>query len=230
MVIGGLPVTLATGPRACGKTTMLGIIAKLAHCDSVIFGDTSGIIDLHIKRETSIGKRLAEYRKDRASGKIIRNDALILEAIRQWIAWMNRNNTVKHVLLGGSPRSKEQSQFWKKYSSNSRVLHITIKDFGGILEGIKLRQKESGDSRTDESIESLQTAWNDYNELVVPGLKVFNGHVLNLDRSEPLLTRVEAAINHIYLPESVRKKWLHRLHTRDNPTRIEIERLDSQRN
>jgi len=230
MVISGLPVTLATGPRACGKTTLLGIIQELAHCDSVIFGDTSSIIDLHIQKGTQIGIRLAEYRKDRAAGKIIRNDELILEALRLWIDWKNMNGTVRHVLLGGSPRSKEQSLFWKKYSSNSRVLHITIKNFEDILEGIRLRQKGNGDSRTDESTQSLETSWRDYNELVVPGLKLFNGHVINLDRSEPLFNRVEAAIKHICLPDSVRKKWLHRLHTRDNPTRRKIEEFDSQRN
>lgn len=230
MVIGGIPVTLATGPRACGKTKLLSLLQELAHCDSVIFGDTSSIIDLHIEKQTAIGKQLATYRKDRASGKIIRNDALILEAIKQWINCQNKKGTVRHVLLGGSPRSEEQSLFWKKYSNNSRVLHITVENFDMLLNCVSLRQKESGASRSDEETKALQASWEDYNNLVVPGLKVFNGHVLNLNRSECLFKRVEAAIKHICLPDQVRRKWLHRLHTRDNPTRIKIEELDSQRN
>ena len=230
MVISGLPVTLATGPRACGKSKLLQILQTIAGCDSVIFGDTSSIIDLHIQKGTEIGKQLAKYRKERADGKIIRNDALILKALEQWIACMNMGGTVKHVLLGGSPRSKEQSLFWKKYSGNARVLHITVKDFDMLLKCVSIRQMEDGKSRTDEELEALKASWKDYNELVVPGLKVFNGHALDLDRSTPLLDRVERAIEHIALPNHVRDKWLRRLHTRNHPARVEISRLELQNN
>lgn len=230
MVIGGLAVTLATGPRACGKSKLLRILQTIAGCDSVIFGDTSEIIDLHIERGTPIGRRLAEYRKDRASGKIIRNDTLILDAIKQWIDWMNRNRTVKHVLLGGSPRSEEQSLFWKRYPGETRVLHITVKNFDMLLKCVSIRQAEDGKSRSDEELEALRASWRDYNEMVVPGLKVFNGHALDLDRSESLLNRVERAIEHISLPDHVRKKWLRRLHTRSHPARVEISRLEPQNN
>lgn len=230
MTVNGISVTLATGPRACGKSKLLQILETIAGCDSVIFGDTSEIIDLHIKKGTEIGIQLAEYRKDRASGKIIRNDALILKAIKQWIEYKNKNNTVRHVLLGGSPRSEEQSLFWKRYSGDTRVLHIKVEDFNTLLRCVNIRQEENGKKRPDEDLEALKASWKDYKELVVPGLRVFNGHALDLDRSKPLLERVEKAIEHISLPNHVRDKWLRRLHTRNHPARVEISRLEPPQN
>jgi adenylate kinase family enzyme len=217
--------TLATGSRACGKTTLLKLICNLAHCGGVVFEDTSNILDLHRKRETKIGIELKKYDADRANGKIL-PDELAFEAVTQWIHAKQEFQELKHILLAGSPRGVKQSQLWKQFAGqNIRVLHIPT-TLEQIERSVAQRQVENGEVRSDETVVAINNAWSEYQNKVVPGLKVFNGHVLDLPRQLSMRNRLERAIEHMAINDQVRHRWMRRLNTPTHPVSRRVDELD----
>lgn len=217
--------TLATGPRACGKTELLKLLRDLAHCGGVVFEDTSAILDLHKRRQTPIGIELTKYDNDRASGRILPDD-IVFEAVIQWVHAKNERQELKHILLAGSPRGVSQSKLWKQFGGNNlRVLHIpTSRE--QIKESVISRQVESGYVRPEEDEQGIETAWEEYQTKVVPGLKIFNGHAIDLPRSLPMRTRMESAIKHMAINQQVRYRWMRRLNTPTNPVSRRVDELD----
>ncbi len=217
--------TLATGTRACSKTTLLSLLHRLFHNGAVIMADTSDIINLHIKRKTPIGVQLEEFNEQKKSGKILPCDELVFEAIKQWVHAKSELQNVLHVLLAGSPRSPKQCKLWKEHTPNLRVINIHAEPHE-IEASVIHRQKITQAIRPDESPESLRNAWQDYKNLVVPGLKVFNGQAKTILRSQPMRVRLKETIDHIDVPENVRYRLHQRLDTPNHPVSMDVDKLD----
>lgn len=221
---GEVGFTLATGPRACGKSTLLSIVHKLMNNEHVVFTDTSEIICAHVDKGTEIGKRLRAHLEDMHSGVIIPNDELIVEAVFQWVEAAKRRKFF-HFLIGGSPRSIEQSRLWAKRTRNFRVIGINM-TFDDMRRSVITRNQKTGKMRPDENEEAIQRAWMEYHSKVRPGLSALNGEVLYLERRESLMDRVRKVVEHMLIPENVRKTLLHRLDCKEHPVTAEIEAMD----
>lgn len=220
-----LSFTLATGPRACGKSKQLKLIHELANHGNVVFGETSEILNTHITKNTRIGLELQKHSDKIKKGMIVPADDLVFEAIMQWVNAIRERQNVYHVLLSGSPRSTRQSVLWKQLSHPVRVVH-TRTTKSQVAEGIRLRQEETGIVRHDEFEEAVETAWGEYKEKIEPGLEVFNGHVLHNDRSEPMQKRLEKTINHMKIPPQIKVRWIKRLNQENHPVAIKVRMLD----
>jgi adenylate kinase family enzyme len=217
--------TLSTGPRACGKTTLLKLLAQLANNGCVIVADTSEIIDLHISKGTKLGQQLATYRAEKVAGKVLPCDKIVFEAVIQWVMAKQERQNVHHVLLGGSPRSEKQSRLWMGYTRQISVINIHAEPHE-VKDGVIRRQQITGVARPDETEEAIQNAINDYKNRILPGLEVFNGHVLRLKRSQPMRERLKLAINHGKWPDQVRRRMLVRLDTPTHPVSIMVDEMD----
>jgi hypothetical protein len=95
----------------------------------------------------------------------------------------------------------------------------------GVRDGVKCRQTETGVTRPDESDDSLLTSYAEYRSKVVPGLNTLNGQVLHLSRNEPLITQLGKVIDHIIVPDGVKKKLHRRLKSPVHPVRTRIEQI-----
>lgn len=219
------PITFATGPRACGKSTILKILCDLMNTDKAVFVDTSDIIDYHLTNKTELGRKLAAFAGERTDGSVMTCDDLIIEAVKMWMNHAFATRGMKHAFIGGSPRSVIQATTWKK-RPQVKVLHIHADDTQ-ITESIMRRQVETGKIRPEEAGPAIEKAKLDYREKILPGVQIFNGHALTLDRSEPLTERVLKALGHIHMPDNVRARCLSRLKTRDHPVVLRIREIES---
>ena len=220
------PLTFATGSRACGKSTMMELLCRLAHDTSVLCCiDTSDIIRKHIQKQTKIGISLSAHRDHMIAGKVIPAHDLIVEAVLLAAQQLWSECRTHQVLVSGTPRHIEQSKRIKESGHPIRVFHI-VQEKKDVADGIKMRQLETGSTRHDETSEAIENSWTEYEKIIIPALDPLNGHVLELKRSRPMRERLEQAIGHMLLPDHVRAKMLRRLNTRDHPVSEEVDVMD----
>lgn len=219
--------SLIVGPRACGKTTMSSLIRDLLHRDDIVSVDTSSILDWACEQNDDIARELNQRRQERSRG-IILPAQLVFNAISAWEHELKKRRNLTHLILAGSPRDPEQCQLWKTTRGDRfRVIHIKS-EMDGVRAGVKTRQTETGVIRQDESDDSLLTSYNEYRFKVLPGLNTLNGQVLHLSRNEPLITQLGKVIDHIIVPDGVKKKLHRRLHSPQHPVRLRIDQITAR--
>lgn len=216
--------TLCTGPRAGGKTTLLGLMNQLVGTGTTVFNDTSAILDHHIQNETQIGLQLLRLQQERDRGKIL-PARLVFDAVSSWIdGTLQAARMTHHFFLAGSPRDPDQSRLWKDTFPNLLVVHITT-TISEVMEGIRLRQK-TGQIRPDESEEAVLNGWNEYQEKVVPAICILNGKTIELPRSMPMIQKLEACIPRLPISGQVSSLMLKRLRDHNHPVAIKVREID----
>lgn len=224
------PLTFLVGPRACGKSTLARILRLLTDQDDsvLVHIETSNLIGVHMNKRTPLGILLLKHHESMRNGHVMQAHDVIVQMIMESATTIWSQLGTKQIVVTGTPRHPEQSKnvLGALGKGRVRVVHIR-QDKDQTTRGVLNRQKESGKVRTDETDKAIETAWQEYNSMILPAVGVFNGEALHINRSDPVNHRIVQVIHHMKMPDHFRAKILNRLNTRTHPASVEIARLDS---
>jgi adenylate kinase family enzyme len=217
-------ILLLTGPRGCSKSTLGKLTAELGKNWGMVWRDSSAILNLHMQKGTKVGEKLKPYLGDMRNGKVLPGE-LAFDAIQEWMGWVQDFQEVKHFILPGCTRSVEESACWKMIEAQVRAVHINATE-EQIIHGVKARQKETGVVRDDENPEAVLMAIKEHQKKIIPAVKVFGEKALFTHRSKPMRVRLTETVNHMHLPDNIRRRMLNRLETGSHPVCIRVNELD----
>ncbi len=223
------PLTLIVGPRACGKSTLAGVLRLITDKDSsvLVHIETSHLISMHMEKGTNIGIQLLAHQQSMQNGHVMQVHDVIVQMIMESAMTIWQELGTKQIVVTGTPRHPDQSNKIVATLGKNRVRVVHIQqDKSQTTRGVLHRQKETGNTRTDETDHAIEVAWQEYNDMILPAVNIFNGEALHIHRLDPMKKRVEQVLHHMKMPDTCRAKIISRLNTRDHPAAKRIAELD----
>lgn len=223
-------MTFLVGPRACGKSTLAEILRLLTDRNNsvLVHIETSTLINVHMNKKTDLGTQLLQHLESMRNGHVMQAHDIIVQMIMESATTIWKELGTKQIVVTGTPRHPEQSQRVIEILGKNRVKVVHIQqDKDQTTQSVIRRQRESGKVRTDETDQAIEIAWQEYNNMILPAVSIFNGEALHIHRSDPMKKRVEQVLHHMKMPDACRARILSRLNTRDHPAAKRIAELDS---
>ena len=160
------------GPPGAGKGTQSQYLQDKYEIKQLSTGDM-------LRAEVSSGSDLGNSVKSiMESGELV-SDQIMIEIIANAISQPECENG---FILDGFPRTVEQAKALDEMLVHMKrtIEHVVVLtvDEGILLDRIKARAAESGDTRADDNEETLKKRLNVYNEQTAPVLPYYQGNGL----------------------------------------------------
>ena len=173
-----LPAIVILGPRACGKTLLLGFLARL-YGGGLVVGDSSEICDNEIKNNTDVGRQLQACATARSSGDLYPS-GLAVKAALNHIETCTKRIQLSHtpycgIVLAGAGRDPDQVHMLTAAGYVVHFVHITStlrEVFEGVMRRIVADEAERARgqtalARTDTSVTAVIRSWAKYKTSIV---------------------------------------------------------------
>lgn len=219
-----LVLTAITGPRACGKSTLITTL-KIILGKQAIFGDMSGILDWYAQQEVGAGKMSTVVTAGtRETGGYIPDD-LVREAFFHWLnSHTECPGSPNHIVCGGLPRTTEQLNILRGFD-NARIIHQSINKDAS--QEKMLARQTAGEGRADASLAAFEKSWRMYERFTLPAVKSTGEMALNLFRDQPLLIRVQEMVRHMPIDQVKKRELLDQLNNSRSLVRQFIGKVES---
>ncbi len=229
---------LLTGPSGSSKSTVAELIADYL-ADKPKFGnpkvvarDTSALLDISRNRKTMAGLQLSQVTSDQRAGKVL-DAGPVIASLEENFSWLANLDGLEVLLLAGSPRTVDEALYLK---SNPHIRFVLIEATDAQVAASVQWRIDSGKMRPDDGPHTLETKLKEYKEKIIPAANTIPANrMLRIDRTMSLTSRVEAVVNHMYVPGSqhtvipkkIYERWMDRLRTRNHPIHAAIHAIEN---
>jgi adenylate kinase family enzyme len=224
-------ITFLTGSRACGKTLMGHLLSELAKDNNIALYDTSFLLKdrAHPRFKDPLGMKVREHLHLMKKGILFPAEIVCAVATERFKALQRVNFNLYHIIMCGSPRDRVQSDHWLQSEYDVRAIHLAVDDQEEMEANIRLRWALDGQVREDEIGDAVKEGWASYENQVRPGLAPWGDRLRRLRRKDSMRSRLELAIDHMNVTQTLKTRMLGRLKHPTHPVCVKVDELDGLR-